>query len=211
MSKKEERPQELGLTQKSISMFLDFTRFEFGKKVAAMLATSDMMPDQFRGKSGVANCMILLNLADRMRVDPFMLAQNIYIVHGKPGIEAKLAIALHNGSGRFEPMEFEFQGKEGEKDWGCRAFAKDIKSQKVLYGTWVTWKMVKAEGWLDKSGSKWKSMPDQMFIYRAAMFFVRTNSPETLLGLRTKDELDSINMEEEIDFSLWQFRVVYLL
>ncbi len=187
-----ENKEELGLVQRGVSMFLDVAKFEFGKKVAAMLATSSMLPEQFRGKDGVANCMILLNLADRMNVDPFMLAQNIYIVHGKPGLEAKLAIALHNGSGRFEPMEFEFQSEEGKEDWGCRAFAKEIKSEKVLFGTWVTWKMVKAEGWLDKTGSKWKSMPDQMFMYRAAMFFIRTNSPETLLGLRTKDELDDM-------------------
>jgi len=187
-----ENNQELGLVQRGISMFLDVARFEFGKKVAAMLATSSMLPEQFRGPDGVANCMILLNLSDRMGVDPFMLAQNIYIVHGKPGIEAKLAIALHNGSGRFEPMEFEFKSSEGKEDWGCRATAKEIKSKKALHGSWITWKMVKAEGWLDKKGSKWKSMPEQMFMYRAAIFFVRTNSPETLLGLRTKDELDDM-------------------
>jgi hypothetical protein len=182
--------KELGIMQQGASLFLDVARFEHAQRVAKMLATSTMVPTQFQGDRGIANCVIALNLAERMRVDPFMLMQNMYIVHGKPGIEAKLAIALMNGNGRFEPLEFEFQG-DGETRQ-CRVFAKEIKSGKTLYGTWVTWKMAKAERWVDKDGSKWKTMPDLMFTYRAAMFFARVYDPGSLLGLRTKDELEDM-------------------
>ena len=48
--------------------------------------------------------------------------------------------------------------------------------------------MVKAEGWYDKSGSKWKTMPDQMFRYRAAAFFARAFCPDVLMGLQTVEE-----------------------
>jgi len=182
--------KELGLMQQGASLFLDVARFEHAQRVGKMLATSTMVPAQFQGERGIANCVIALNLAERMRVDPFMLMQNMYIVHGKPGIEAKLAIALMNGGGRFEPLEFEFDG-EGETR-KCRAFAKEIKSGKTLHGTWVTWQMAKAERWVDKDGSKWKTMPDLMFTYRAAMFFARVYDPGALLGLRTKDELEDM-------------------
>lgn len=181
--------KEMGLMLgNNISMFLDTARFEFAQRVAGMFAKSSMVPTHFQNNIG--NCMIALNLAERMRVDPFMLMQNLYIVHGRPGIEAKLAIALINGAGRFEPIEFEFEGKGDTRQ--CRATAKEIKTGKVLQGPWVSWTMAKAERWVDKDGSKWKTMPDLMFMYRSAMFFARVYDPGVLLGLRTKDELDDM-------------------
>jgi hypothetical protein len=52
--------------------------------------------------------------------------------------------------------------------------------------------MVKAENWLDKAGSKWKTMPEQMFKYRCAAFFARTYCPEVLNGLQTVEELRDV-------------------
>lgn len=40
-------------------------------------------------------------------------------------------------------------------------------------GATIDWALVKAEGWDAKSDSKWKSIPEQMFIYRAASFWGR--------------------------------------
>ncbi len=183
---------QVGLMQNGVSLFLDAARFEFGQRVATMLSKSTMLPEQF---NSVPNCMILLNLSDRMKVDPFMLAQNIYIVHNKPGIEAKLAIALFNdGRTRFKPpLQYETTGEDPKaQDYKCRAYATLKEKDEVLRGEWIDWPMVKAEGWLDKKGSKWGTMPGQMFIYRAAMFFIRAYEPGVLLGLRTKDELDDM-------------------
>lgn len=49
--------------------------------------------------------------------------------------------------------------------------------------------MAKAEGWVDKNGSKWKTMPQVMLRYRAASFFSRMNCPELTLGLYSKEEI----------------------
>ena len=49
--------------------------------------------------------------------------------------------------------------------------------------------MAKAEGWIDKNGSKWKTMPQIMLRYRAASFFARMNCPELTLGYFTKEEV----------------------
>ena len=48
--------------------------------------------------------------------------------------------------------------------------------------------MVKAEGWDSKTGSKWKTMPEQMFKYRAAAFWQRAYAPEISMGLQTAEE-----------------------
>ena len=57
--------------------------------------------------------------------------------------------------------------------------------------------MAKAEGWLDKSGSKWKTMPQQMLQYRAASFFARVFCPDILMGVQTADEIRDVNGYEE--------------
>ena len=57
--------------------------------------------------------------------------------------------------------------------------------------------MVKAEGWLNKSGSKWKTMPEVMFYYRAAAFWQRMYAPEISMGFSTVEELRDI---EDVPF-----------
>ena len=176
-------------------MFLDANRFEFGVRVAKMLAGSDMLPDHFQGSPG--NIMIALNLADRFGTDPFMTMQNIYIVHGKPGLEAKLAIALINQCGKFTPLQYRLEG-EGESR-KCTAHAKHISSGEKLEQT-VTFAMARKEGWVDKPLSKWKTMPDLMLQYRSAMFFARLFCPEVLLGMHTREELqDFVTLEASQD------------
>ena len=185
------------------SIFLNMQRFSDAQRVATMLSTSTLIPDHFRGNIG--NCVIALNLAERLNVDPFMMMQTMYVVHGRPGIEGKLAIALIEGTGRFSPLKYRFAGK-GKTGKGidradsCVAYATELKTGEVIEGPIVTWQMAEIEGWLKDKGagntSKWHTMPDLMFRYRAAMFFARVNCPGALLGLRTTDELEDIDAIE---------------
>ena len=55
--------------------------------------------------------------------------------------------------------------------------------------------MVEGYKALEKKGSKWKTMPQQMLSYRAAAFFIRTVAPEISMGLSTTEEIvDTIEM-----------------
>jgi hypothetical protein len=169
------------------SIFADPERFEFAQRVASVFAKSTMVPDHF--KNNIGNCMIALNYAARVQADPFMIFQNLFVIHGKPGIEGKLVIALVNQSRRFDPLEFE------EDDQGCLAFAKEVRSGKVLKGPKITWDMVRGEGWLSKNGSKWEHLSPLMFRYRAATYFARVYCPEVLLGMQTKEELEDVYVD----------------
>ena len=53
--------------------------------------------------------------------------------------------------------------------------------------------MAKEEGWLTKSGSKWKTMPDLMIRYRAAAFFGRLYAPDIIMGMQASDEIEDIS------------------
>lgn len=167
------------------SIMLDVDMFEHAQRVAKMLSASTMVPEHFR--NNVGNCVIALNYAHRLGIDPFMALQNIYLIHGKPAVMTQMQIALLNGSGKFTQLKFELSG-EGD-DRQCVATAKERATGEIVVGPPCTIKMAKDEGWFGKSGSKWKTLPELMLRYRAAAFFIRLNAPETTLGLSTTEEL----------------------
>lgn len=170
--------------------FFDLQGFELLQRVARAFAASTLVPAQYQGN--LANCMIALNIARRLKADELMVMQNLYIVHGNPGWSAKFLIACVNTCGRFSALRYEWKGAPGSDDFGCRAWAIERETSERLNGVWIDWKMVKAEGWNSKSGSKWKTMPDQMFVYRAAAFWQRAYAPEISMGLNTAEELSDV-------------------
>ena len=156
-------------------------------RVAAMFAQSTLVPKHYQGN--VPNCMIALNMAHRLGADPLMVAQNLYVVHGTPAWSAQFLIATFNKCGRFSALRYEFQGQEGSDKWGCRAVAIELASGDKLTGPLVTIDLAKKEGWYDKAGSKWKTMPEQMLRYRSAAWFVRAYAPEIAMGLHMAEEI----------------------
>lgn len=181
-----------------LGVFFDVAKFEFAQRVARMLAMSSFMPEQFRGENNIGNCVIVLNYAERVKCDPVMLAQNMYVVHGRPGIEAKFLIALVNSSGRYaEPLQWRFEGEGPERKCVCFTHTRSG----VILEAEVTWSMVEAEGWNKSKGtmpSKWMTLTDLMFRYRSASFFCNLYCPDLKLGMPTKEELyDVVDLEED--------------
>ena len=185
------------------SLFFNMAKFEAAKQVAKMFAASTMVPQHFRGADHMGDVMIALDLAERLRVNPFMLMQTIGMVHGRPAFEAKLLIAIVNSQGTYKNgLEYEFVGEDGPKEkMECRAYATEKATGITKYGPWITWEMVEAEGWNtdkpNKNGggvtkSKWNTMPTIMFAYRAASYFVNRHCPELKLGLLTIDEAQEV-------------------
>lgn len=167
-----------------VSVFSNMQMFENAQRMAKVLVQSSLVPQAYKGN--IPNAMIALEMANRIGISPFMVMQNLDVIQGKPSWNSTFTIAILNSCGRFEPMRFEFSG-EGD-NYGCRAVTKD-RDGIVLKSTKIDWNMVKAEGWLNKSGSKWKTMPDQMFQYRAASFFGRLYAPDLLKGMPSSDEV----------------------
>lgn len=178
--------------------FFSLDSFELIQRVSKAFASSDLVPKQYQGN--LANCMIAMDMAQRIGANPLMVMQNLYIVHGTPGWSSKFLVATINACGRYSSLRYEFKGKPGTDDYGCRAWATEKATGERLDGIWVTWKLVKAEGWNSKNGSKWLTMPDQMFIYRAAAFWQRAYAPELGMGLVTTEELgDVIDVRQTAD------------
>lgn len=170
--------------------------FERAQRMANALCSSDLVPTNYQGKDKIGNTMIALDLAMRINMSPLMVMQNLYIVHGKPSWSGQFIIASINATGKFSPLRFREFGEKGTDSWGFVAYAIENSTGEKLEGAPIDMAMVKAEGWMAKNGSKWKTMPELMFRYRAATFFGRLYCPEILMGMRVEGEVEDITYEE---------------
>lgn len=211
---------------------LNLEAFELSQRVAKMLASSTLVPEQYRaslkvkaGKdqngnwvyqdvenpNGLSNCVIALNMANRMGADPLMIMQNLYLIEGRPSWSSQFIMASINSCGRFSSLRFDMEDM-GEKEveyqetswaggrkqnvtkkikiqnFACTAWAIERETGERLNSSKITIEMAVKEGWYQKNGSKWQTMPEQMLRYRAASFFGRVYAPELLMGLRSAEE-----------------------
>lgn len=170
--------------------------FELIQRAAKCLASSDLLPERYRGN--IPNAVIALDMANRMGAAPLMVCQNLYVVHGTPSWSAQFLVATFNQCGKYSALRYQFEGEPGTDGWGCRAWAVELATGERLEGSLVTINLAKREGWYQKSGSKWQTMPEQMLRYRAAAWFIRAHAPEIAMGLPMREEVvDTYDVPEE--------------
>jgi hypothetical protein len=179
--------QSTALTTTSGSAFSGIQAFEDAQRMAKSLASSTLVPPQFQGQNGFANCLVALEIASRMRMSPFVVVQNLHIIHGRPSWSSQFIIGLVNGCGRFSPLRYEMTGSGDSL--ACYCVATELSSGSDLKGPTVSMAMAKKEGWATKAGSKWQTMPELMIRYRAAAFWGRLYIPELLVGIQTEEEV----------------------
>ena len=184
--------------QQPLSAFSSENAFVSVQRMAKALASSTLVPDVYRGEANLGNCIIALELSQRIGASVMAVMQSMVPIHGKPTWSASFLIATVNSCGRFSPMRFRWVGKEGTDEWGCRAYAVERDSNLELVGALVTIAMAKVEGWYGKSGSKWKTMPEQMLQYRAGAFWCRTYAPEIALGMHTSEEVQDTPVAQQV-------------
>lgn len=203
--------------------------FELMQRAAKLLSSSTLVPAAYRAVTekldkfgnvkertenphAVANCVIAINMAQRMKADELMVMQNLYIVEGRPSWSSQWIIAAINGCGRFSPLRFEIKVlghkdvKRTETYWEnnerksrdqvvkvndmvCIAWAVEKETRERIESPAVSIEMAVKEGWYTKNGSKWQTMPEVMLRYRTASFFGKLYAPELLMGLQTVEEL----------------------
>lgn len=181
------------VTDYSLGIFGTSDNFIMAMQMAKALASSTIVPQTFQKND--ANCLIAIEQAQRLRVSPMMVMQNLHVIQGRPSWSSKFLIAAINNSGKFD-MELQFeetQDKDG-KPFSCTAWT--TKNGRKVNGMTVDMNMAKEEGWLSKNGSKWKTMPQLMLRYRAASFFSSLNCPELTMGLHTREEMQDNDFKE---------------
>ena len=165
------------------------SNFDLAQREAKALSASDLVPTQYKGN--VANTLVALEIAHRIGASPLMVMQNLHIIHGRPSLSSTFVIAAINGCGKFTTLRF-----VGDLAKGIKAVCIEKATGEPVEGPIVTMDMAKAEGWVDKAGSKWKTMPELMMRYRAAAFFGRLYAPEITMGMHSVEEIVDIQHEE---------------
>lgn len=165
-------------------------------RMAEMLSGSDILPQSYRNNPG--NCVVAIDMANRMGISPLMVMQNSQMVYGNFTWKGSACKAMVDGCGKYRNSRYEGKGEQGKPDWGFRLVVERVSTGETVYGPWVTWQMAQNEGWVDrkdKNGnyvSKWRTMPELMMKYRAASFFAKSECPEILMGFQTAEEAADI-------------------
>lgn len=174
------------VTDFSMGIFGTSDNFVMATQMAKALSSSTVVPKEYQGN--FANGLVAIEIAQRLQTSPLMVMQNLNIIQGRPSWSAQFLIAMVNGSGKYE-MELQFDEKTDAKGkpFSCQCWT--MRHGRKVTGIVVDMDMANAEGWVQKNGSKWKTMPQVMLRYRAASFFARMNCPELTLGYYSKDEV----------------------
>ena len=196
----------LAASNEALQVFSGIADFDAAQRMAKALCSSTLVPKEYQGQQGLANSLIALEIASRMRLSPLVVMQNMTPIHGRPTWSSKFLIATVNASGRFSPLRFVFDAKE--QPTSCYAVATDKATGEVLEGETITLELARKEGWWsrkDRQGnetSKWQTMTGQMLRYRAAAWWSNVYCPEIALGLLTQEEavdIEAVTVRETSD------------
>lgn len=170
-------------------------------EIAKAFSKTSIIPQAYQGKP--EDCMIAVDMANRMKVSPMFVMQNLYVVKGKPSWSGQACMSLIKANPEFKDVRPRYVGERGTGTWGCYIEATRRNTGEVVYGPEITIGVAKAEGWFskkDKYGnetSKWQTMPELMLAYRAAAFFARVYIPDALMGCAVENEAEDISREKE--------------
>lgn len=173
----------------AVTMWNDTKLFETSQRMAKLLVSSDVIPQSYKGK--IADCVIAIDMANRMGVSPLVIMQNSQIVSGNFSWKGTACKAMIDGCGKYKESHYVEVGERNSDSWGYYLSATD-KHGNTIVGPTVDIAMAKAEGWYNRNGSKWRTMPELMLKYRAAAFFFRTECASLAMGFLTTEEQEDI-------------------
>lgn len=177
-----------------MSIFADPHTFASAMQMADALSKSTIIPRDYQGNP--SNCLIAVEMSSRMNASPMMVMQHLFVVNGRPAWSSQWIVAMINQSRKYKTeLQYEFGHAPEDGGLSCYAWAIDQQNHRVE-GPKITMKMAEAEGWLNKNGSKWKTMPQVMIQYRAASFFGRKNCPDMIMGIYSREEVLEMDLDE---------------
>lgn len=166
-----------------------YENFAQTKDIATALSNSDLVPPHFHKKP--ANVLIALEFAHRNDIAPFTAMQSMFVVHGRVGMSATMAISLARKHNVWKTLKYKTTGAGNTLAVTATAILHDDTEVDAT----VTMEMANIAGW--SKNAVYKSIPEQMLKYRAATFLIRSNFPEVLFGMQTVEELNDVEASKK--------------
>lgn len=152
--------------------------FEQAVRFSHMLADSDFVPKDFKGKPG--NCLIAMQWGAEIGLKPLQSLQNLAVINGRPALWGDSVIAIVRGS----PLcEYVIENDDGHTAY-CRVKRRGEPEQTRAFSM----DDAKAAGLAGKQGP-WVQYPKRMRQMRARAFAMRDVFPDVLRGLPVAEEV----------------------
>ena len=195
-------PKVERLVVESDILVLDTGMFDHMTRIAKLMASSSLVPAHLNSvrmvaseevaiepNEAVANCFLVVNQALRWKMDPFAVAQLVFVTKGRLGYEGKLLAAVINSHPAIEKrLSYVYDGAGQKRRVVVSAKLKGEAEARTIEGTVEAWKTT-------GSGSPWgkESQWDQQLSYRGAREWARRHMPEAILGVLGDDELEQFS------------------
>lgn len=161
--------------------------FEQAMKFSHMLADSDLVPKDFRGKPG--NCLIAMQWGSELGLKPLQALSNIAVVNGRAALWGDAVIALVRSSPLCEYVQESDDGHTAT----CRAKRRGEPEHVVSFSM----DDAKAAGLAGKQGP-WSQYPRRMRQMRARAFALRDVFPDVLRGMPVAEEVQDMPSERHM-------------
>ncbi len=182
-------------------MIFNEERMNFIDKVSAMMAQGGItVPDHFRNKP--ADCFAVAMQAAEWGMNPYSVARKTHVVNGNLGYEAQLLGAVISSSnatvGHFhyetagDFSQFVFGDKRTEDGLAVRCGAVIAGDTDITWGDWLYMKPITT-----RNSPLWKTVPSQQLKYLALKYWSRLYTPDVIMGVYDKEELEFSNQPEK--------------
>lgn len=107
-------------TDLASSVWSSISNFEMAQRMANVLSKSTIVPKDYQNNT--ANCIVALEMSQRLNTSPLMVMQNLYVINGRPSWSAQYLIAMINGSGKYD-MELQYrETQKNGKPFSCQCW-----------------------------------------------------------------------------------------
>lgn len=161
------------------------TSFEEGYRFARIMAASDLVPKDFRGKP--ENCFIAVQMGLEVGLSPMAAVQNIAVVNGRPALWGDAVLALVRGSKFFESIAESVMGNGDDLEATCTVKRRGEQPVTRTFSM----RDAKLAGLAGKEGT-WRQYPKRMLQMRARAFALRDVFPDVLKGIAIGEEVADI-------------------
>lgn len=161
--------------------------FEQAMTFSNMLAESDLVPKDFRGKPG--NCLIAIQWGSELGLKPLQALSSIAVVNGRAALWGDAVIALVRSSPLCEYVH--------ESDDGHTATCRSKRKGEKEHVTTFSMDDAKQAGLAGKQGP-WTQYPKRMRQVRARAFNLRDVFPDVLRGMPVAEEVQDMPAERHM-------------